>query len=108
MVHCAIISALKSYNSFHICCSISERELVKDDLGRKSRSNCAHFTAPPVKIEEVAKCLTHGLADEDPTSDILLVRGGCVGWEVVFRSVFMGAISQRLILRVGGPTYIKI
>jgi len=53
-------------------------------------SHCFHLS--PVKI------------NQGPTSDILLVRGRCVDWEIqhIFPACFRGTVLYRLILRVRG------
>jgi len=39
-----IICAFRAHFNLYICCTVSERERVKGNWGRKLRPNCALFT----------------------------------------------------------------
>jgi len=78
--------------------SVSERERVHDDFGRKSRPNFALL--PPVKIRAGISESRFQVQHRAPTSQIHLVWSRCVSWESKHNfpipASFHGAIFRRL------------
>jgi len=91
-----------------LCCIISKWERVKGNWGRKSRPNFALISPLPlyklVKGGQNVWVIVSSSA-EDPTSDILLVRGRCACWglNTISFLVFHGRnIPMPNFLRVKG------
>ena len=70
------------YFNLHIRCIASEIQRPKGDWSRRSRPNFALFT--PVKLGKGGQDIRVRVScsAEDPTSDIFLMRGCCVFWEI--------------------------